>query len=48
MELVMGDERIAYYLSADEVRELMSTDAYTGTAGKRARELATEIRGMIA
>jgi adenylosuccinate lyase len=48
VELVMEDERIAYYLSADEARELMSADAYTGTAGKRARELAAEIRGMIA
>jgi adenylosuccinate lyase len=48
VELVMEDERIAYYLSVDEAQELMSTDAYTGTAGKRAKELATEIRGMIA
>jgi adenylosuccinate lyase len=46
--LVLKDERIASYLSADEARKLMNADEYTGTAGKRATELAAEIRGMIA
>lgn len=43
-ELVAGDARLAAFLPAEMIRELMNATGYVGTAGARARALAAEIR----
>jgi adenylosuccinate lyase len=46
--LLVADERIGRYLTADRIRDLMDATAYTGTAAARASTFARELRQRIA
>jgi adenylosuccinate lyase len=48
LTLVVEDNRLKAHLGEAEIRELMNAEGFTGTASTRARELATEIRRVIA
>jgi adenylosuccinate lyase len=47
LALVVGDRRLAEYLSNDVVKQLMDASEYTGTAGERAKELVIEIYALV-
>jgi adenylosuccinate lyase len=47
-DLLANDPIITGSLSAEQVKELMQVENYTGTAPRRARDLATTIREAVA
>jgi adenylosuccinate lyase len=48
LRLVAKDERIRSYLTEEQIGELMDVSTHTGTAAERARNLAEEIRQILA
>ncbi|HET6446374.1 MAG TPA: adenylosuccinate lyase [candidate division Zixibacteria bacterium] len=46
-KLVLSDERIGRYLDAGQIKDLLSTGAYTGTASERALSLVKRIRYRV-
>jgi adenylosuccinate lyase len=47
VELLLADEQIGRYLSADQVRTLMDAKGHVGTAGERAAAFARTVRQAI-
>lgn len=47
VELLVADENIAQYLTADEIKELMDANAHTGTAVTRATDFAQFVREEV-
>ncbi|MFN2135077.1 MAG: adenylosuccinate lyase [Candidatus Promineifilaceae bacterium] len=46
-DLVLADERVRQFVDAGQVDELMDVSAHTGTAARRARAFAEEIRNSL-
>ena len=46
--LLEGDERITRYLSTAQIRDLMDSTTYTGTANVRAKAFAQHLREKLA
>ncbi len=47
VDLLAADEQILTYITAEQVRHLMSAEAHVGTAPERAKTMAAAVRAML-